>query len=396
MSVHVTPDVAPDVATGVATGVATDGAAPVTAGVAADTAADTGSAAGSDVRPGTAPTASYVLPLRRHPDADPAELDELTDYVCRLARRLEVVVVDGSDELLPASHPWRREPRITYLAPHWRLPNGKVSGVLTGLLHASHERVVVADDDVRWDHGPLAETLQRLDHADLVRPQNVFWPQPWHARWDTGRTLLNRAVGHDYPGTFALRRSTVLRAGGYCGGVLFENLQLLRTVEAAGGRVVAADDVLVVRLPPSTGRFLEQRVRQAYDSTAQPVRLAAELALLPLAGWLWRRRGLRGVTGLAAALVLVAEAGRRRHGGVRTVGPWAAVWAPGWAAERAVCSWLAVFARVLRGGVAYAGGRLDTAATPPAQTLPGQCRRQPCPCAEARSALLAQCSEEAA
>jgi hypothetical protein len=305
-------------------------------------------------------------------------------------------VVDGSDELLATSHPWRRHPGISYLAPYWRLPNGKVSGVLTGLLHTSHERVVVADDDVRWDQGPLAEALRLLDDADLVRPQNVFSPQPWHARWDTGRTLLNRAVGHDYPGTFALRRSTVLRAGGYCGSVLFENLQLMRTVEAAGGRVVAADEVMVVRLPPSTGRFLEQRVRQAYDSTAQPVRLSAELALAPLAGWLWRRWRLRGITGLATALVLAAEVGRRRGGGVRTFGLWAAAWAPGWAAERAVCSWLALCARVLRGGVAYAGGRLDTAATPPAQALSGQCRRLPCPCAEARSALLARCSEEAA
>src|SRR3712207_6849145 len=40
--------------------------------------------------------------------------------------------------------------------------------------------------------------------------------------------------------------------------------------------------VLVRRLPPSAGHFLGQRVRQAYDDFAQPLRLTAELSILPL------------------------------------------------------------------------------------------------------------------
>jgi hypothetical protein len=337
-----------------------------------------------------------VLPLRRQAGSTPAEIDELTDYVCALSRWLEVLVVDGSEELLPESHPWRRDRSIIYLTPHWRLPNGKVSGVLTGLMHASQDALVVADDDVRWDPAALAALLPLLEDADLVRPQNVFSPLPWHARWDTGRTLLNRAMGHDYPGTFLLRRSVLLSAGGYCGAVLFENLQLMRTVAAAGGRIRAADQTVVVRRPPSTKRFLEQRVRQAYDSTAQPVRLVVELATAPIAAWLWWRWRHRGPAVLAAAVVLLAEAGRRRGGGASVFAPGAAAWAPAWVAERAVCSWLALLARILRGGVAYSGGRLATAATPPSGALPGRCRRRPCPCAGARSVLLDIPVEEAA
>jgi hypothetical protein len=41
----------------------------------------------------------------------------------------------------------------------------------------------------------------------------------------------------------------------------------------------------------------------------------------------------------------------------------APLWAPLWLAERAVCSWLAVGAR-LRGGVRYGDGRLPLAAHP--------------------------------
>ncbi len=204
--------------------------------------------------------------------------------------------------------------------------------------------------------------IARLDHADLVRPQNVFQPAPWHARWDTGRILLNRAFGDDYPGTLALRRGLLLSAGGYDGDVLFENLELIRTIRAVGGRELSAPDIVVPRRPPTARHFLGQRIRQAYDDFAQPGRLVAELLILPVAVALTTSRP-RALPGLAAVVVAVAEAGRRRHGGRTVFPPTAALWAPLWMLERGVCVWAAVWMR-LRGGVRYSDGRLKRAATP--------------------------------
>ncbi len=113
-----------------------------------------------------------------------------------------------------------------------------------------------------------------LAEADLVRPQNYFDPLPWHARWDTARILCNRAFGSDFPGTLGVRSSFLRSIGGYDGDVLFENLELIRTVTAAGGRVIDAPDLFVRRRPPTVARFLEQRPRQAYDDWAQPLRFA--------------------------------------------------------------------------------------------------------------------------
>nr|BFF16691.1 hypothetical protein GCM10025730_02120 [Promicromonospora thailandica] len=230
--------------------------------------------------------------------------------------------------------------------------------------------MVVADDDVRYDHAALDRVLAALDGADLVVPQNVFVPRPWHARWDTARTLVNRAFGHDYGGTVAFRR-TALGPAGYDAGVLFENLELERTVRARGGRVVHVLDLVVARRPPDVGRFAEQRVRQAYDSFAQPPRLLTELALAPVlaaaavaarrAAPRPRRLGRAAAGTVLAGAVLVAEAGRRRGGGAGHFPPTAALWAPAWVLERAVCVWLAV-ARRLGGGMPYAGTRLRCAA----------------------------------
>ena len=100
--------------------------------------------------------------------------------------------------------------------------NGKVRGVLTGVALASHERVVIADDVVRYDALTLERTIGALSEVELVRPQNYFGPLVWHARWDTARTLLNRAGrGVDFPGTLAVRRSAERRRDGDDGDVRF-------------------------------------------------------------------------------------------------------------------------------------------------------------------------------
>jgi glycosyl transferase family 21 len=319
--------------------------------------------------PSTALTAEYVLPLRWPAGTDPAAL---TGYLRRLCRWLDVTVVDGSEPAVFDRHHrlWADRVRHVPVAPQG-VRNGKVAGVLTGLQLARHEAVIIADDDVRWSLPELRTVVDRLREADLVRPQNYFAPLPWHARWDTARSLINRAFGSDYPGTYAVRRSTFAAMGGYDGDVLFENLELSRTVEAAGGREYRDDGLFVQREPPSARQFHGQRIRQAYDSLAQPARLAVELVLLPvtiaLTGSAWSRdprRRRAGRAGLAAGLlgsVALAEFGRRRAGGRAVFPPTAALWAPLWLAERAVCSWLAL-ARRLGGGVPYAGQRLTVAA----------------------------------
>lgn len=309
--------------------------------------------------------AEYILPLRWAADDG---LGQLVDYLRDLAAMIDVTVVDGSPDDLFRTHAHAFPAGVRHLRPDPRPGrNGKVAGVMTGVRAARHDRVVVADDDVRYGRIELERVVGMLDHADLVRPQNVFDPAPWHARWDTGRILLNRALGDDYPGTLAFRRPPLVAAGGYDGDVLFENLELIRTLRALGCRERSAPDVYVRRRPPTARHFLGQRVRQAYDDFAQPARLIAELLILPVTVMLALRRP-RMLAPAAAAVVAVAESGRRRSGGARVFPATAALWAPLWMLERGLCSWAALGMR-LRGGVRYSDGRLLRAATPFAALL---------------------------
>jgi hypothetical protein len=299
----------------------------------------------------------YVIPLRW---SDDDAADEFTHYLEVLSTLVPVTVVDGSNPALFARHRERWAAYCRHIEPEpWPGRNGKVGGVVTGVGAARHERIVIADDDVRYDALALGRLRRLLDRAELVRPQNVFGPAPWHARWDTGRILLNRALGADYPGTFGLRRSFFLGMGGYDGDVLFENLELIRTIRAAGGRELAAPQLYVRRVPPTARHFWSQRVRQAYDDFAQPLRLVAELAVLPLVVVLLVTGRLR--LWQPVAVIALAEIGRRRARGADRFPRTSSLWSLVWLAERSVCIWLALASRA-RGGVRYAGSRLPVAA----------------------------------
>lgn len=315
-----------------------------------------------------APTASgltYILPLK---SAVPRPSDEMAAYLSWLAGRAEVIVVDGSPGAIFAAHAarWRESVRagLVHVAPDHETPMGKVGGVLTGLRLASHERVIIADDDVRYDAESLDRVVAALHSADVVRPQNYFDPMPWHALWDTGRTLLNRVSGGDWPGTLGVRLSVLRATNGYDGSAMFENLELVRTVIAAGGRETALLDAYVRRHPSSVRHFWSQRVRQAYDELARPARCILQLAALPAALWLAITGRWVALVFIAAAIAVAAETGRRRAGGTCVFPIAASIFAPAWVLERAVCIWLALGARASLGGVPYRGQRVRLAATP--------------------------------
>ena len=305
---------------------------------------------------------SYILPIKWDAGQDP---QELTGYLKSIADQVELIVVDGSN---PANFLMHKEAWGLYgkhLPPsaEFNFVNGKVNGVMTGLRLAQHEKVVIADDDVRYTPEQLRLVASLLEQVQLVVPQNYFSPAPWHAQWDTARTLLNRALHHDYPGTLAVQRDFINQLGGYDGNVLFENLELMRTVEAGYGKVLYKPDLFVERLPPSDKHFWSQRVRQAYDDYAQPLKLAFFFALVP---------GLvaAGVVspflplGLLVLSVPIAEIGRRMHGGTKYFSAACALYAPCWLLERGICTWLAMVAKLRYGGVRYNHKIISIAANP--------------------------------
>jgi hypothetical protein len=308
--------------------------------------------------------ATYILPIKASNPATAVDFTAYLQWLSSLVR--EVIVVDDSHPQIFAAHASAWGSFVRHVAPdrNRATPMGKVGNVLTGIDLASCEHLIIADDDVRYDRSSLSRLIAALDAVDVARPQNYFEPLPWHARWDTSRMLLNRMTGGDWPGTLAVRRSILRATGGYDGSAMFENLELVRTVLAAGGRETSCLDIFVLRRPSTARHFWSQRIRQAYDEIARPGRLVVQLAVLPITIALAMGGQWFFIALICAALVALAELGRRRAGGTRVFPFSASLFAPLWVAERAVCSWLAVLSRVLLGGIRYRGTVLKLAANP--------------------------------
>ncbi|MGI8610625.1 MAG: glycosyltransferase [Candidatus Dormibacteria bacterium] len=310
---------------------------------------------------------AYVVPISQPRSGG---LQDLPAYLRTLTGEVQVIVVDGSPSEVFASHAELLPDGIAHIPvdPGVATPMGKVGGVLTGLRHARAARVIIADDDVRYTVSNVRRMLALLDEYDVVRPQNYFSPTPWHALWDGSRSLLNRAVGGgDWPGTLGVRRQLLLSAGGYRGDVMFENLELVRTVLAAGGRELVAGDLYIARRPPSAQHFWNQRVRQAYDELARPWRMALFLAVLPLLAVTTAMAGWAVPVIVAGLAIAVAEGGRRRYAGTPYFPRLTSAFAPIWLVERGVSAWLALGRRFLRGGIMYRGQRLRAAASSEAE-----------------------------
>lgn len=96
-------------------------------------------------------------------------------YVNRLSRSVEVVLVDGSPQDVFDVLDRQCDSAVRHVCPHEEfagLLNGKVRGVLTGLRLASHDHIVIADDDVRYEPAALDELAAALTTADIILPQN--------------------------------------------------------------------------------------------------------------------------------------------------------------------------------------------------------------------------------
>jgi hypothetical protein len=304
---------------------------------------------------------TYILPIKKREPAG----EELFDYLHHIAPAVELIVVDGSQPSVFARHASCCGATIRHVPvlEEWRdATNGKVAGVLTGLSYASHDAVVVADDDVRYEVDGLRRVAELLLVADVVRPQNYFDPLPWHALLDTGRSLLNRVSGGDWPGTLGLKASA-LENRRYAADVLFENLELVRTIQARGGVECCALDLFVRRLPPAPRHFWSQRVRQAYDEFARPFRMVGWLSIAPLMLIAMRRRRWGVLLAGAVGIMAAAELGRGRGGGRRFFPRIAVLLSPVWVVERTICAWLALGSACLLGGIPYHGRIVSKAAT---------------------------------
>ena len=326
---------------------------------------------------------TYLLPIRRV-RASGREALKFARYFERLAQAgCEVLVVDGSPPEVFAEHEraWRGVCRHVAPDPRYTYLNGKVNGVHTGVDLASCERVVLADDDIRYTPADIERACELLDHHEMVRPQNYLSPLPWWARTEAARMLINRGVLQtgDYPGTCAFLRSTCLRVGHYDGDVLFDNEEIVRHFVLQGADVCFARNFFILKRPPTFRKWIEQRPRQAYEDFVMRAKTALFMSLLPITIALGFLAGARAALGFVAfvsvSAVLLALRGLFSDRAYKFFPAYLCLYAPLWVLERALSVYWALYWRIARGGYPF-GDRLLSKGTGRAWVAGGRVQRR--------------------
>lgn len=307
---------------------------------------------------------TYLLPFWRA-QFSASEAKELTDYFQLVQDAgCEVLVIDGSPApvFTRNSEAWKTFCRHEPVDRRFGYLNDKVNGIHTGVSLSQHDKVILADDDIRYTAESLLRVIDSLDRFEVVRPQNFLAPLPWWARLEAARMLINRATLRtgDYPGTCAFRRASMIAAGHYDGNVLFDNEEIIRHFSQHGVTIDYALDLFVRKRPPVFRKWLEQRPRQAYEDFGLRAKTALFFAL-PLAVL---GAFLSGPIGIAICLVILgllpsalALRGWKRGRASDYFRLGIILFAPLWVFERSLSTYWALYWFLVRGGYPF-GGRL--------------------------------------
>jgi hypothetical protein len=304
---------------------------------------------------------TYLLPIRRTAFSA-AEAAELADYFQTLKEAgCDVLVVDGSPAPIFEQHAkaWHSLVRHEPVDRSFGYLNDKVNGIHTGVDLAMTEKIILADDDMRYAPAEIDRVCELLENFEVVRPQNFLSPLPLWARMEAARMLINRATlcTADYPGTCAFRRGAMLRVGHYDGDVLFDNEEIIRHFAHAGATVSYATNLFVRKRPPTFRKWTEQRPRQAYEDFGLRAKTALFLSLPIFAGWIGYAFGSKSLiyylVFLSVTSIALATAGRFR-GTAAKYFPWrVCFFAPFWIFERTASTYWALYWRFAHGGYPF-------------------------------------------
>jgi hypothetical protein len=294
---------------------------------------------------------TYLVVIER--DREPADdLRDLASYLSTISLAgCEVVVVDGSPSPIFESNRavLRWVSRHVAARPRHRNFTGGIDTVRTAVDVSGCDKIVIADENVRYHPDAIESVCDLLDLHEVVEPQDYFEPLPWWSGIEAGRMLVHRGVEPlpDHGATFGIRKTSIRGLRGV--DIAWSSGEdAVRRLASQGAEVFSACDVFVRRLPPPLDHWLRERPRQADDDFAMPVKTVFFFALLPVAIVLAAVGGIRLAGGYASAIALGSMVlALRGRGGATTFFPLrACLCAPLWVFERSISVYWALFRKL--------------------------------------------------
>jgi hypothetical protein len=275
------------------------------------------------------------------PASDSLDLRPFAEYLSTVGvAGCEVIVLDSSE----AVDEHRRI--LRWVARHIAV-NEPVDVVRTAAQVASCDKIIIADDNVRYNVADLTELCAMLDAHEVVEAQDYLEPMPWWGGIDAGRMLVYRGIDPhpDRGATFGFRRSLLRGLRGFDAA---GSTDPVRVLALHGAEVVSASELFVRRCPPQLAEWLRERPREAGLDFDVPAKSAFFFALIPMAILLTLmgsgRLAIGYISAVAFASLVLAVRGRMGAGAFFPLR--ACLYAPVWVFERSVSVYWALLQRM--------------------------------------------------
>ena len=289
--------------------------------------------------------ASYLVIL----DRGTTDVTEFAAYLSTIAAAgFEVILAELPDAFDENDRVLRWVGHHVRIRPQHRSFTGAIDPLRVAMDVATCDKVIVADERVRYSVNALHEINGLLDAHEVVEPQDYFDPLPWWGGIDAGRMLVHRGIEPlpDHGATFGFRRGMLRGLRAIDAGATMGDPP--RRLASQGAEVFSALEVFVRRIPPLLGEWIRQRPRHADNDFSLPLKSALFFGILPVALVLSLLGGPRLAVCYAAAISVASlSLAMRGRVGAAQFFPWrACLYAPLWVLERSLSVYWALLRRL--------------------------------------------------
>ena len=280
-----------------------------------------------------------------------------------------LIVDDCPDHIYGEIDAWFKDTRAVHFRPDKSFKtgaNGKLNSVRSGLQLASHDMILLLDDDFRPTAATLDSLKAELEKSPCLKCMVAYIsPTVTDLINSCGIFCVNTMTAQrQFCGHIGFHHSIMKRVGFPSSDGLFDELVIERAFQKSGMTAGYARNVFLEIITHGRAKFFEQRLRYAYENMAYPFRFICYLLVCPLLillGWLVSLTAVFGAVLLITVCVtIICLVGQRKYAANRYP-RWTFLLACCWFWPYTIYSWLAIIS-YCRGGILFGGRRVRSPA----------------------------------
>ncbi|MCC9022353.1 glycosyltransferase [Bacillus nakamurai] len=287
-----------------------------------------------------------------------------------LTRDVEIIIANGSSKnnYIFANEHLKHLKNVIHFIPHRSIRTGdndKLNGIYSALMYTKYENILLVDDHYRVSSETLAEILKYYEKYDCFKFMPKLHRYPHSALIDTcGMFIVNVLDSRkQYCGHLAFKKRLYSEWGFINRDSLFDEFAMEKHLRKKGSSVGFIKDIaLEAKQEIPLSKFLEQRVRYAYENFATPFRFtffATILPLLILLSLIDMNYSLTLASFLTSSIIVISIVGQFIYG--RHITPWyTSLYSPIWFWFYPFTTWIAIY-KYLTGGIMFGGNNIRRA-----------------------------------